>query len=140
MYNTEQKKLIIDLFSNNKDKSFTANELIYYFDGKINKATEVAQDGISKISDVKFFHGQAFSKADGKAFSGIISDKLKNGDTIEMIYKDGVLQKSKRKGTKNILKTFEYLDNNTTLKRVNTSKPGKVREAVYHYYSNNSYN
>ena len=39
MYNTEQKKLIIDFFSNNKEKSFTANELIYYFDGKINKAT-----------------------------------------------------------------------------------------------------
>lgn len=39
MYNTEHRKMIMDLFSNNKDKSFSANELIIYFNGKINKAT-----------------------------------------------------------------------------------------------------
>ena len=39
MYNTEQKKMIIDYFINNKDKSFTASELIIHFTDRINKAT-----------------------------------------------------------------------------------------------------
>ncbi len=39
MYQTEHKKLLIDLFENNKDKSFSANYLVERFSGIINKAT-----------------------------------------------------------------------------------------------------
>lgn len=39
MYNTNHTKIIIDFLNENKNKSFTAIELIDYFSGIINKAT-----------------------------------------------------------------------------------------------------
>ena len=39
MYSTDHKKALIDLFSNNQDKIYSANNLINEFNGKINKAT-----------------------------------------------------------------------------------------------------
>lgn len=39
MYQTEHKKLLIDLFENNKEKSYSASYLVEKFSGKINKAT-----------------------------------------------------------------------------------------------------
>ena len=63
-----------------------------------------------KLEDVVFKNGAASLKEGGEKFSGKIKDKLKNGDNIELIYKDGVLQKSKRKGEQNFTKVFDYND------------------------------
>lgn len=51
MYNTEKKKLLIDLFENNKDKSYQANELISDFKTDMNKATIYRQ--LQKLEDAK---------------------------------------------------------------------------------------
>lgn len=69
------------------------------------------------LSDIDFNAGEARLK-DGKKFTGIIEDKLKNGDKITMEYVDGILQNSTRQGKKNIEKAYEVIDGRlqTTIK------------------------
>lgn len=59
-----------------------------------------------KLNDISFFNGKAF--LNGENFSGIINDKLKNGDDIALEYVDGVIQNSTRSGSKNLTKTYNY--------------------------------
>ncbi len=73
------------------------------------------------LSDIKFDKGIATK--DGNNFSGKIKDTLKNGDSILLEYKDGIIQTSKRDGKKNISKTFEYLNGD---KLVHTTSDGKT--------------
>lgn len=64
----------------------------------------------AKLKDIKFTKGTASLKEGGKKFSGVIKDTLKDGDTIKMTYKDGVLQKSVRKGKTSFVKEYAYAD------------------------------
>ena len=56
MYNTNHTKSIMEFFIDNKEKSFTAIDIVNYFNGKINKATiyrrlaKLEEDGIIKKS------------------------------------------------------------------------------------------
>lgn len=62
---------------------------------------------------------------------GIISDKLKNGDTIEMVYEDGLLKKSQRKGSVNFSKVFKYNPCSNNLNNVITERQDGFTEASY---------
>lgn len=62
-----------------------------------------------KLKDIKFDKGIA-STANGEKFTGIVKDKLKNGDKITLEYVDGVIQNSKRSGSRNFEKTFKTND------------------------------
>ncbi len=51
MYNTDHNKLLIDLFENNKEKTYSANYLVKKFSGVINKATIYRQ--LNKLEENK---------------------------------------------------------------------------------------
>lgn len=132
----EQKKNGIELLEKEANALALNAKASLTFTGSIDKLQNAIQDGIPKISNIKFFHGKAYSKADDKLFSGLVSDVLKNGDTIEMVYKDGLLQISERKGIENVLKRFIYSEEDERfLESVITKKPGVVAKAEYQRYS-----
>ena len=60
-----------------------------------------------KLQDIMFENGKAFFKKNGKGFSGKVKDVLKNGDTVILEYKDGIIQKSKRSGKVNVMKVYD---------------------------------
>ena len=92
-----------------------------------------------KLSDIKFDRSIATIGNDGEKFTGTIVDKLKNGDKITMVYKDGVLQGAQRKGKINIQKTYTTNENgekivkkivNGTEQEINiTKKVNEVKES-----------
>lgn len=96
--------------------------------GKINKLTDTIMELSTKkikLNDIKFDKGKALLK-NGKEFTGIISDKLPNGDKIKMIYENGILQKTARKGSTEFVKEFSYEDGSSVLKKITTKgKDGK---------------
>lgn len=51
MYNTEKKKLLIDLFENNQNKNFQATELVEDLKNEMNKATIYRQ--LQKLEESK---------------------------------------------------------------------------------------
>ncbi len=61
----------------------------------------------TKLVDIDFNKGQALLPT-GEKFSGTIKDKLPNGDNIKLVYQDGILQQSTRKGAVNFIKNYEY--------------------------------
>lgn len=95
-----------------------------------------AKGNTAKLADIKFDKGFATLK-NGKEFTGKIKDTLKCGDSIEMKYKKGILQKSKRTGSKNFIKNF-YTDKNCILpteivtKKLNGKKTN-ISEFEYKY-------
>ncbi len=56
--------------------------------------TNAAEQAVKGLEDIEFNKGVAKLKDDGSKFTGKISDTLKNGNKIELEYKDGYLQKS----------------------------------------------
>ena len=76
-----------------------------------NKAVEKESEAINEIKtkllkDIKFNKGIA-TLPDGSKFTGTIEDTLKNGDKITLEYTDGVIQKSRRSGSKTFEKIYE---------------------------------
>ena len=71
---------------------------------------------IKSLADIKFSGGNAFT-SDGKSFSGIIKDKLSNGDKIKLIYEDGIIQYSERKGGQNFKKIYETINGEKIVKK-----------------------
>jgi len=59
-----------------------------------------------KLQDVVFKNGKAFLR-NGEDFSGKIKDVLKNGDSVILEYKNGIIQKSNRVGSVNIKKVYD---------------------------------
>ena len=57
---------------------------------------------IVKFSNLLFEKGIA--TLGSERFTGIVRDTLKSGDCIEQVFKDGVIQHSKRAGNKNFAK------------------------------------
>jgi hypothetical protein len=62
-----------------------------------------------KLSSINFDKGTALTKS-GKKFTGVIKDKLKNGDKVVMKYVDGVLQKSTVSGKENFEKVYKVVN------------------------------
>lgn len=90
----------------------------------------------AKLADINFNKGFATLK-NGEEFTGKIKDTLKCGDLIEMKYKNGILQKSKRTGSKNFIKEF-YTNKDCILpteiitKKLNGRKTN-ISEIAYKY-------
>ncbi|MBQ8634829.1 hypothetical protein IJX73_02075 [bacterium] len=70
-----------------------------------NAPIDEIQKQVTKLNDISFTKGIA-KKQDGTLFTGVVEDVLKNGDSVVMEYKDGVIKSSKRTGKKQIEKTF----------------------------------
>ena len=78
-----------------------------------------------KPSAVDFKKGFTFKKGSTKEFSGKIKHKTKDGDKITLVYKNGVLQNSKRRGRISFDKTFSTLNGE---KLVKTTSEGLTTE------------
>lgn len=61
------------------------------------------------LKDVVFSRGVALNK-NGDKFSGLIKDTLPNGDSVRLLYKNGALQQSTRKGSSCFDKCYIYRD------------------------------
>ncbi len=86
----------------------------------------------SKLSDVTFDNGKALTNS-GDAFSGIIKDKLPNGDSIKLKYENGILLNSKRSGSVNFSKSFKIQNGDkiattVTSEGVETTNITKIRK------------
>ena len=81
-----------------------------------------------KLANIKFESGIAKDKR-GNLFTGIINDTLKNGDLVQLTYKDGVIQSSARQGTKNLSKTYSY-DALGNLTKITTQNDGNIIEFI----------
>lgn len=77
----------------------------------------------TKLQDIKFDKGIA--RKNDELFTGVIKDKLKNGDKVTLEYVDGVIKKSSVKGSKTFEKTFET--NSAGHKIVKTFQNGKEK-------------
>lgn len=77
----------------------------------------------TKLQDIKFDKGIA--KKNDELFTGVVKDKLKNGDKVTLEYVDGVIKKSSIKGSKTLEKTFET--NDAGHKIVKTIENGKEK-------------
>ena len=69
------------------------------------------------INDLKFKDNEAYT-LDGKKFSGVAINTLKNGDTIEHTYVSGRLKQVSRKGKKPFEKKYTYYPEGGGLKEV----------------------
>lgn len=76
-----------------------------------------------KLQDIKFEKGIA--KKGDKLFTGIVKDKLKNGDKVTLEYVDGVIKHSTRSGQRNFEKAFQT--NEAGHKIVKTFENGKEK-------------
>ncbi len=80
----------------------------------------------SKLSEIKFDKGIATLKDSGQKFSGKIKDKLKNGDKVTLEYVDGILQKSTKKGSKTLEKTYSVVNGEKIVKNVQNGTTKEV--------------
>lgn len=78
-----------------------------------------------KLEGIDFNKGFAKLKDQTEGFTGKIKDVLPNGDKITLEYKDGFIQKSIRRGSKNFEKVFETVDSGYIIK---TTAGGKTTE------------
>jgi len=101
--------------------------------GKVNKLVDAFKSLSRKtFADIEFNKGNATLKKSGKAFSGKIVDKLGNGDSVEMVYKNGVLQKSTRKGSNEFVKEFLYDDSSKISEIITKNRyDEKVQESLF---------
>ncbi len=76
-----------------------------------------------KLEGIDFNKGFAKLKDQTEGFTGKIKDVLPNGDKITLEYKDGIIQKSIRRGSKAFEKVFETVDSGYIIK---TTAGGKT--------------
>lgn len=88
----------------------------------LNNNPEIKENAAKLLKDINFNKGEAIFKETGEKFSGIIEDILGNGDKITLEYKDGILQKSARKGSIDIEKIYEKIDDRKKLTKIINGK------------------
>lgn len=77
-------------------------------------AIKKGRNPIKSLTDISFNKGIA-KLNNGKNYTGIVQDTLKNGDKITLEYADGVIKKSARKGSKSIEKVYETLEDGSRI-------------------------
>lgn len=77
-------------------------------------AIKKGKNPIKSLADINFNKGIA-KLNNGKNYTGVIQDTLKNGDKITLEYADGILKKSARTGSKSIEKVYETLEDGSRI-------------------------
>lgn len=72
-------------------------------------AVKKGKNPAKALSDINFNKGVA-KLNNGKNYTGIIQDTLKNGDKITLEYADGILKKSTRSGRQSFEKVYQTLE------------------------------
>ena len=111
--------------------------------GKVADVADMAQDGVKKLSDIKFEKGIA--KQGDNLFTGVIEDTLKSGKKVTLEYTDGKIKKST---IDNNFRNFYYTDNGKLLGKTVGYKnkinhgfvydPNSKEKKVIKYFQENS--
>ena len=77
-------------------------------------AIKKGKNPIKSLADINFNKGIA-KLNNGKNYTGVIQDTLKNGDKITLEYADGILKKSARTGSISFEKVYETLEDGSRI-------------------------